>query len=343
MKPRRILHVGNFNFFRYGASFYATDWKIQNGLVRNGHMVLPFSYREVVRWENFLRTSRLGQGRMNRRLVENVEIFRPELILFGHSETIEPETISFLRKRFPQTRFAMWYVDSIVFPEKRNQLKIRAERMDWVFVTTGGEHLKELKSEGNRVAFFPNIADSSIERSRNFEKGREDLELDFLYCGRDYSKARTSRIKSIVESLPDLRREVWGTLGNPALTGQAYYDKLAEAAMSLNLSHREDIPMYTSGRMTQLTGCGILTFCPKTPGIDLLFREDEVVYYDQDKDLIEKIKYYATHDEERMNTARKGWERVHVSFNPERVTRYMLESVFGEFHGDRYEWGDSVV
>lgn len=343
MRPIRILHVGNFNFFRYGTSFYSTDWKIQNGLIRNGHMVFPFCYREVTRWENFFRTSRLGQDRMNKKLLECAEIFQPELILFGHSETVSPETISLLRKRFPQTRFAMWYVDSIAFPEKQQQLKARAERMDWVFVTTGGELLMELKSEGNHVAFFPNIADASIERNRNFEKRREDLKLDFLYCGRDYSKARTSRVKSILENLPDLRREVWGSLGNPPLTGQAYHDKLAEAAMSLNLSHREDIPLYTSGRMTQLTGSGLLTFCPETPGLDILFGGDEVVYYNDDKDLVEKINYYASHDEERMAIAKKGWEKVHGSFNPQRVTRYLLESVFDEPHREPCEWGVFAV
>ena len=108
--------------------------------------------------------------------------------------------------------------------------------------------------------------------------------------------------------------------------------------MSLNLSHREDIPMYSSDRIAQLTGCGLLVFCPKTPGMNLLFKENEVVYYDQDDDLIEKIKYYAVHDEERMATAKRGWERAHNSFNSQRVTRYILDTVFNEPHGEAYEW-----
>lgn len=338
MKPRRILHVGNFNLFRYGASFYSMDWKIQNGLIRNGHMVLPFSYREVTRWENPFRTSRLGKGRMNRRLIQNAEVFQPELILFGHSETIEPETISLLRKRFPQTRFAMWYVDSLAFPERLRQVRLRSEQMDWVFVTTGGELLRELKSEGNRVAFLPNITDLSIERSRNFEKSREELKLDFLYCGRDYSEERRNFLRTVVDKISDLRWEAWGTLGNPPLTGQAYYDKLAEATMGLNLSHRNDIPFYSSDRIAQLTGCGLLTFCPRIPGMELLFLEDEVVYYDTDSDLVEKIVHYGRNDKKRRAVAQKGWEKAHSSFGAERVTRFMVESVWGQPYVDAYEW-----
>lgn len=338
MKSKRILHVANFNFFRYGQSFYATDWKIQNGLTRNGHMVFPFSYRDVTRWENFFRTSRMGQGKMNQRFVRCAEIFQPDLILFGHSESIRPETISLLRKRFPGTRFAMWYVDSLAFPKKLEEARRRAECMDWFFATTGGELLEKVKSGDNKIAFFPNIVDSSIEKNRNFEKKREELGLDFLYCGRDYSKVRTSQVKSIVESLSGLRCEVWGSLGNPPLTGQVYYEKLSEAAMGLNLSHREDITMYTSDRMAQLTGCGLLTFCPKTPGLQRLFREDEVVYYDHARDLVKKIQHYAAHDEERMSMAERGWKRAHTSFNSKRVTRFILETVFGEPHSEVYEW-----
>lgn len=338
MMPKRILHVANFNFFRYGTSFYAMDRKIHNGLVQNGHMALEFSYREISRWENFFRTSRMGKGRMNRRLQDAIDIFQPELLLFGHSETVDLATLDGLRRRFPELRFAMWYVDSYVFPDKERQLRERAARMDWVFTTTGGDVLKKLKTQENRVAFFPNIAEFSMEASRNFERSREALSLDFLYCGRGYSPERTARLAILCSKMGAIRHEVWGCLGRPALTGQAYYEKLSEAACGLNLSHREDIPFYSSDRIAQLTGCGLLTFCPKTPGMDRLFTGEELVYYENDEDLIEKIFFYAREDDLRCQIARKGWERVHGAYNAARVTRFMLEAIWGQPWSSPYEW-----
>ena len=44
----RILHVTNFNYGMYGARFNASVApKISNGFVRNAHLVIPFSHRDV--------------------------------------------------------------------------------------------------------------------------------------------------------------------------------------------------------------------------------------------------------------------------------------------------------
>ena len=341
MNPIRILHVANHNFFKYGTSFYLTERKIQNGLVRNGHFSFEFSYREVARWENIFRTSKMGLKSMNRRLLEAIEIVRPEVILFGHCELVFPETFHNIRKRTPQTHLALWYADSYVFPKKYKQLSERAALVDTVFTTTGGDLLRSLKKPNNRVAFLPNIADPSIERYRNFEKS--DLPLDFIYCGRDYNPERTERLRKLIAALADIRYEVWGCLEKPALTGQAYYDKLSQAAVSLNLSHREDIPFYTSSRLVQLTGCGLLTLCPRTPGMDILFGEDEIVYYQSDEDLIDKILYYIEHSDERRRVAEKGWSRAHTSYSPERVTQFMVETIFHQQYSQDYEWLSEVV
>lgn len=339
--PKRILHVANFNFFRFATSFYASDRKIQNGLIRNGHHVFEFSYREVTRWENPFRTSKFGASKMNARLLETIATYQPELILFGHSETIFPETFRLIRKRFPEIPMALWYVDSFIFPEKKQQLTERAALVDTVFTTTGGELLRSLKTPDNRVAFFPNIADPGIEKSCNFKEKK--LPLDFLFCGRDYNPERTKRIRNLMAAVGQLKTETWGCLGNPPLTGQAYYDKLYQAAASLNLSHREDIPFYTSGRMTQLTGCGLLTYTPETPGMERLFSQDEVVYYKSDQDLVDKILYYAKADDERTRIAENGWRKAHTSYSPERVTRFMMETIFSEPYSASYEWLSEVI
>lgn len=341
MNPVRILHVANHNFFKYGSSFYLTERKIQNGLIRNGHFSFEFSYREVARWENFFHSSKMGLKKMNQRLLEAVEIVRPEVILFGHCELVLPETFINIRRQNPHINQALWYADSYVFPQKYKQLSERAALVDTVFTTTGGDLLRSLKKNNNRVAFLPNISDRSIERLRNFEKN--DLPVDFIYCGRDYNPERTERLRKVIAALAGIKSEVWGCLGKPALTGQAYYDKLSQAALSLNLSHKDDIPFYTSSRLAQLVGCGLLTLCPKTPGMDILFGEDEVIYYQSDEDLIDKIIYYIGHQEERKRIAEKGWTRAHSSYSPERVTQFMMETIFHQRYSQDYEWLSQVV
>jgi hypothetical protein len=334
--PKRILHVCNLNLFRYGQSYYSTDWKIRNGLIQNGHHVYDFNYREVARWENIFRTTRFGIGKMNGRLLETIKRYEPDLLLFGHCELVTPDAIGSLRRNFPHMRMAQWYVDSLVYPRKRQELAERSQHLDMVLTTTGGKLLQSLKTEKNRVAFFPNMVDAAIESSRNHERDR--LPIDFLFCGRDYDSDRTQRIKQLISRLPELRCEVWGCLGNPPITGRDYYRRLSEASSSLNLSHVEDVPLYTSGRMTQLVGSGVLTFTPETPGMRTLFSPEEVVYYETDDDLVEKIKHYASHQDKRRLIAANGWKRAHVSYNGKRVTRFMLEAIYAEPFSEEYEW-----
>ncbi len=336
VSPKRILHICNLNLFRQGQSYYSTDWKIRNGLIANGHHVYDFCYRDVARWENMFRTTRFGISKMNKRLLETIENYQPDLILFGHCELVQPETIIHMRKTYPQMRMAQWYVDSIVFDDKRQQLADRSRYMDMVFTTTGGELLQNLKAEHNRVAFFPNMVDGSIESFRNHE--HDDLPLDFLFCGRDYNLSRTKRIEKLIQALPELKTEVWGCLGNPPLTGYAFYKKLSQASSSLNLSHVEDVPFCTSGRMTQLLGNGLLTFTPETPGMRTLFSPEEVIYYQEDKDLIEKIQFYAKNRDERWKVAKRGWERAHGSYNVKRVTQFMVEAIYEVPFSEQYEW-----
>jgi len=64
----RIVHVVNFNNNKYGADLYSTDRKISAGMIRNGHFVYDFSYRDVYRNESLFQTTRLCTNTVNKKL-----------------------------------------------------------------------------------------------------------------------------------------------------------------------------------------------------------------------------------------------------------------------------------
>ena len=57
--------------------------------------------------------------------------------------------------------------------------------------------------------------------------------------------------------------------------------------MALNLSRRSDVPLYSSSRIAELMGNGILTLTPRGAGLETLYAEDELVYFDRPADLAE--------------------------------------------------------
>ena len=96
-----VLHCANFSDKKFGAAYYATDRKISNGLIRNGHMVHDFSYRDVARHQAPMQIKALGIQKMNRRLIETAQAIAPDLLLLGHSELVRNETLIELRRLWP--------------------------------------------------------------------------------------------------------------------------------------------------------------------------------------------------------------------------------------------------
>ena len=341
----RILHVTNFNYGMYGARFNASVApKISNGLIRNGHLVIPFSHRDVARFESPLRSKRGGVGKMNRRLVEACANVEPDVVCMGHTELVTPDTLARIKERFPAVKMLLWYHDGLWATDRLHHIKARLPYLDAVFVSAGGEPMRQFKTESNVVGFFPPPVDSSVERLRSFASA--DLPIDLLFCGRDNQKdadARTSFIGQLRDRLEGLNFDLNGMFGAPLVFGADYDRKLAASRMGLNYSRRNDYVMCSSARLWQLTGNGLLTFCSRIPQMEQLFAPDEVIYFDALDDLVEQVQRFHRDDAARRRVAEAGWRRAQGTFSVERVCRYMVETVFGETYSEPYEWADQVI
>lgn len=343
--PLRIILVANLSYNKYGLLSNAlVDTKVFNGLVRGGHLVYPFSHRDVARYESPLRTKRFGTRKMNRRLVEACVNFQPDVICCGHSELVMPETLAEIRTRFPRMKIFLWYQDALWDTRKLGHIHARLPFLDGVFVSTGGKQMRQFKAAGNVVGFFPSPVDPSIERYRSFVEA--ELPIDLLFCGRDSGPDADDRVRfidALRDRLHDIRFDVNGMFGAPLVFGADYDRKLGAARMGINYSRRNDQFMYSSDRLWQLAGNGLLTFTPRAAGMERLFGEDEIAYFDGLDDLVEKVRRFHADDAARQRVAKAGWERAHASFNVERVCRYMIETVMGETHSEAYEWADQII
>jgi Glycosyl transferases group 1 len=338
----RILHVANFSHRKYGADLYATDRKLSHGLIRCGHMVYDFSYRDVCRNESVFRTTRLGTNQVNKKLITACQRLEPHLLLLGHSELIEAATLAEIKTRHPEIKIGLWYVDALFHREKTAHLFDRLASIDWVFATTGGQYLQEYVTATTNAAFIPNMVDAAVETGKAF--ALSDYDYDFIFCGRDENDQERQDFMEVLqkEARKHLRCAFRGCLGNPPVTGYSYLEFLSRSKMGLNISRRNDVTLYSSDRLAQLVGNGLLTFCPRVPDMDRLFADDEIVYFDDLADLLEKLVYYHTHDRQRRRIAEKGWQRAHSCYGNERVCRFMLEVLFDEPFSADYEWRNEI-
>ncbi|MHB8746023.1 MAG: glycosyltransferase family protein [Gammaproteobacteria bacterium] len=333
----KILHVDNLNLLKYGAVYYAFDRKISNGLIRNGHFVYDFSYRDTARCVTPFQSKHFGTARMNQRLLDTAANIRPDFLLLGNAEIVGTETLRRIRQMLPDIRIALWYVDWIIPEVDTRSVFGRLEVIDTLFVTTGGELAQRYKRGNNTVAYLPNAVDSSIETLTNHEQ--QDFATDLLFCGTDKGDPERARfLRALRERLSDVRVTYHGSLGTPAVFGAQYLQALAGAKMGLNHSRRSDVFRYSSDRIAQLTGNGLLTFTQDTPGMRGLYRDDEVVYYKELDELVDKVRHFQQHDDARQQIAAAGRRRAHSAFNSTRIAKYMVEASFALPYTEPYEW-----
>jgi hypothetical protein len=336
----RILHVGNFQQFKYGQWYMSLEQKLSRGMVRLGHCVETFSQRDVARAENPFNSKLLGARKMNRRLLEASDNFRPELVLFGHSELVTDDTLAAMRRLLPGVPFAVWYCDPLFHPRGPALLRRFSPYAAAIFVTTGGPALRAVAHDRCRAAHFPNPVEAATESGNAASRATHDYDL--FFAGSVLNEPDRVALLKRLRALPGIRFQIHHAFGQPRIHGRAYYDELERSYAGLSLSRRLDEPWYSSDRLQQLTGNGVLTFSPRTPGLDRLFGADELAWFDDIDDLEVQIRRFLADRELGRQVAGAGRERVHRSCAAERVARYMLEVIYRTPFSDDYEWSAEI-
>lgn len=345
----RILHVSNFNLLRLkGCYLNSASFKINNGLIRNGHYVVNFPDRDLCRMFGFGRMNWLGRKRVNKHLIEFCKNVKPDAILLGHADTITAETLKEIREILPDVRIMQWNVDIIVpGVEDRNivNIKSKLEVVDATIITTAEPKLlKQFEYSNKFVGFFPNITDESIENLNMFEK--ETSEYDMLFCSSKNSMRqfceKTSRVSDIVDifktEASDVKMLLAGFSQEQLFNGIDYQNAHSRCTIGFNLSKVNDAYLYSSDRLAHMVGNGQMVLIDKRTGYGDIFNDDEMVFYETKEEFFDKLKYYIDNPQERMKIAKKGCEKYRELFNEQVVAKYIVDVLFNTLNKKEYCW-----
>lgn len=338
----KILHVHNLMLRHYGNFKFYTGYKLSNGIVRNNHRLLEFSDRDMVRYEAPMGIRILGKKKANRRLIEACLNFQPDLILIGHCDLISEKTLLEIRRLLPSTKIAHWFLDALWIDRNLQRLKKRMHCTDSIFITTGGESIKQFCTGKNLVSFIPNPTDLAWEQHDNSK--REQFERDLVFCGvGSKSDYRYQLLKNLEVTIKhQLNFETFGIRGNPAVWGERYDCVIGGSKMALNLNREEGWAYYSSDRISQLLGNGLLTFVWDKGEMRRLFDDEYVVFFKDEDELCEKVKYFHSHDDHRKSIASAGRAYYHRYFSAEKVVKYIVESTFEIPLSEDYPWADQL-
>ena len=118
--------------------------------------------------------------------------------------------------------------------------------------------------------------------------------------------------------------------------GNEFLNKLSNSNMALNLSRGKPIKYYSSDRIAQLLGNGLLTFIHEQTKFGDFFNNNEMIFYKNTNDLLDKILKYKKDDKIRRKIAQKGHFKYHKYFNSSIVAKYIINKSFGI--NSRFYW-----
>jgi hypothetical protein len=135
----------------------------------------------------------------------------------------------------------------------------------------------------------------------------------------------------------------------PGLRGAAFTNALRSAAIGLNISRPvadgraatpEELYLYSSERIAQLLGNGLLTFSYNKGGFCMedLFAKDEIVLFESAEELVDKVQFFHKNNAERQRIAKKGWQRAHRDFSALLVADFILDKTLNRSPSHEYNW-----
>ncbi len=344
----RILHVTNFNERHDGRLFFNTGRRINNGLIRLGHSILEFSDRDIQKYyKNYSDFS--GSKNLNNKLKKTCYNFKPDLILFGHADLVSPQTLAEIKDDYPNLRMSQWFLDPLNkkgpdFVRNKNRILDKSEFMEANFLTTSPDALSFL-SKKSRNYFIPNPSDSSFETLKNYDK---NCNMDVFFAlshgvHRGILKSgkyddRALFVKKLIDRTKNVKFDIYGIDKVQPIWADHYFKTISNSKMGLNLSRGEPIKYYSSDRITQIIGNGLVTLIDEKTGYQDFFSKNEMVFYKNVDDLSEKISKISQDEKLRKKIGKNGRDKYLKYFNSTLVADFILNKTFDLKTKNKHIW-----
>jgi spore maturation protein CgeB len=108
--------------------------------------------------------------------------------------------------------------------------------------------------------------------------------------------------------------------------------------MGLNLSRGDAIKYYSSDRITQIVGNGLVCLIDEKTKYNHFFNKNEMVFYKNVEDLSEKIQRISNDEKLRRKIGFNGKKKYMKFFNSNIVAQYIIEKTLGIKSKNFYLW-----
>ena len=345
IKKLKILHITNFNERFDGRLHYNTSKRLNNGFIRNGHNVLSMSDRDIVYYNKSI-TDLKGIKKFNTKVFNSFLNFKPDFIVLGHADSILKETLVKI-KQIKNIKICQWFLDPLIkkgpdyLNNKKRILKLD-KYIDSTFLTSDP---KALSFKIKNSFFMPNPSDVSFEIIDNSQK-KQNKDLFFAMShGVHRGKLKKGKfderenfLDKLKKKLIDIDFDFFGYENKQPLWADEFLESIKSYDMGLNLSRGKSLKYYSSDRIVQIIGNGLLCLIDKKTELSDIIPKDCAVYYNNIDDLAKKIKFYKNNILLMKNIAKKGRKFYNKNYNSTIVSQFFIDTTFNIKNKYKYIW-----
>jgi len=346
--PLRILHITNFNERLDGRLYFNTGRRINNGFIRLGHSVLGFSDRDIVKYYKSYKDLS-GAATLNDKFRKTCYNYKPDLIIMGHSDLINAQQLGEIKDDYPNIKISQWFLDPLNidgpdYLRNKNRILDKIDFIDANFITTSPDVLNFLPNNVNNY-FIPNPVDKSFETLNNYSK---PCNIDVFFAlshGVHRGVLKTGKkddrnyfLKHLINKTANVKFDIYGLDNRQPVWADHYFKVISNAKMGLNLSRGTPIKYYSSDRLAQIIGNGLVTLIDeKTQYMDF-FSNKEMVFYKNINDLSAKIIKVANDEKYRKMIGENGKKKYFKYFNSNILADFIINKTLNIKTKNKYMW-----
>jgi glycosyltransferase involved in cell wall biosynthesis len=342
----KIMHITNFNERFDGRLHYNTGRRFNNGFIRLGHNVLSISDRDILHNNKSLRDLN-GKKKLEEKILNSYDNFKPNLIILGHADKVSIKTLSKLKDLDKNIKISQWFLDPLsrYGPDhlnNSNRILDKIEFLDNTFLTTDP---KSLSFNIPNSSFLPNPCDESFEILENYN---HNCNYDVFFAmshgvhrgqlKKGKNDNREIFINKLIKFNKNIKFDVYGMNNVQPIWGEQFIKKISNCYMGINLSRGKPIKYYSSDRIAQLVGNGLLTFIDEKTFLNDFFNKNEIVFYKDLNDLTYKINKYKKDYKAGKKIAQLGRKKYFKYFNSTIVADYIVSKTFDLKPKNRIIW-----
>jgi spore maturation protein CgeB len=277
---------------------------------------------------------------LNKNLLPAIAQYQPDLLWVEKAFTIWPSTYRKIKFDFPKLKIGYYSEDDIYVPNNRSAYLRQSLSLFDVVYTTKPRNLKELPTLGARKVFcifqaYDRNVHQPIELSLE-ERQKWGADVGFvgtfegeraetmLFLAQQGVKVRVwgSNWQSWQHKHPNLLVE-----GKPVLN-EDFVKVINSTRINLNFLRKANRDQHTS-RSLEIPACQGFMLAERTEEHLQLFEEgQEAEFFNCPDELLEKVKYYLAHEEERQRLSEAGFKRcIESGYSHHERLKVMLEII----------------